>query len=104
MNSLLASPAVWGGIGSFVTGFIAYQTAIKKNNLDLAIQRETYVDTQLKNLLENYKTELGALKTEVKVLTDKNQQLVEEILNLKAKIIELEGLQNGTEIKSTTRG
>lgn len=96
MNELFSNPAVWGVIGSVVTGFIAYQTAIKKNNLDLTIQRETYVDKQIQTLLSNYKTELGELKIEIKVLTEKNQQLVEEVISLKSKIVELEVLQNET--------
>lgn len=95
----MLNPAVWGVIGSVITGIITYQTALNKNSVDLAVQREAYVDNQLRNLLESYKTELGELKTEITVLTEKNQQLVEEILGLKAKIIELEGVANDSKVK-----
>lgn len=91
---LLNNPAVWGVVGSLISGIIAYRTASQKNNLDLSIKREAYVDKQLQNLIDGYKSELGELKAEIKELTDKNQQLVTEVLSLKAKIIELEGMQN----------
>lgn len=91
-NSLLGNPAVWGVIGSVFTGFIAYQTGLKKESADLYKQREAYVDEQLRGLLESYRRELGELKTEIRELTEKNQQLVEEVISLKAKIMELEGV------------
>lgn len=93
-NSLISNPAVWGVVGSLLTGIITYKTATSKDDTELAIQREAYVDKQLQNLLENYKTELTELKNEIKELTNKNQQLVEEVISLKAKIIELEGVAN----------
>ncbi|GAB6153745.1 hypothetical protein JCM17380_24950 [Desulfosporosinus burensis] len=92
-NSLLGNPAVWGVIGSVFTGFIAYQTGLKKESADLYKQREAYVDKQLQNLLESYKAELAELKTEIRDLTEKNQLLVEEVISLKAKIMELEGMK-----------
>lgn len=102
-NALAANPAVWGVVGSVLTGIITYRTASRKGNADITIQREAYVDKQLQSLLENYKTELGELKKEIKVLTEKNQQLVEEVINLKAKIIELEGVAHDPAVKRPTR-
>lgn len=92
MDNLLGSPAVWGVIGSVITGFIAYRTASKKESVDLYKQREAYVNEQVQGLLESYRKELGELKTEIRDLTEKNQLLVEEIISLKAKIMELEGV------------
>lgn len=91
LNSLMVNPAVWGVIGSVLTGFIAYRTALKKDSTELYKQREAYVDQHLRDLLESYQVELGELKGEIKALTAKNQQLVEEVISLKAKIMELEG-------------
>lgn len=102
-NALFANPAVWGVVGSVLTGIITYRTASRKDNADITIQREVYVDKQLQSLLENYKTELGELKQEIKVLTEKNQQLVEEVISLKAKIIELEGVTHDPAVKRPTR-
>lgn len=99
LNALAANPAVWGVLGSVLTGIITYRTASKQDNADITIQREAYVDKQLQSLLENYKTELGELKQEIKVLTEKNQQLVEEVISLKAKIIELEGVAHDPAVK-----
>lgn len=103
LNTFITNSAVWGVVGSVVTGIIAYRTATRKEATDLTIQRESYVDKQLQNLLESYKGELGDLKNEIKELTLKNQQLVEEVLSLKAKIIELEGVAIDTTIKNTDR-
>lgn len=91
---MLANPLVWGVIGSFVTGFLAYSTASQKNKADLSIQREAYVDKQLQSLLVSYQRELGELKLEIKELICKNQLLVEEVFSLKTKITEMEGMKN----------
>lgn len=103
INTLITSSAVWGVVGSVVTGIITYRTATRKEAVDLTIQREAYVDKQLQSLLESYKSELGELKQEIKELTAKNQQLVEEVISLKAKIIELEGVAIDTTVKSIDR-
>lgn len=102
-SSVLLSPAVWGVLGSLLTGIITYRTAVRKNTTDYAIQREAYVDAQLKNLLETYRSELGSLKCEIKELTEKNQQLVEEVIGLKVKITEMEGIQHEKQTSKTDR-
>ena len=98
VDSLVTNPLVWGLVGSCLTGFMAYRTAAQKNNVDLSIQREAYVDKQLQNLLVSYKSELGELKLEIKELIHKNQLLVEEVFSLKTKINEMEGMQNERKI------
>ena len=98
MESILSNPIVWGLLGSTITGFIAYQTASQKNNLDYSAQKELYVDEQLRGLLISYKSDLGELKQEIKDLIEKNQLLVEEVFNLKTKIIDMEGRANARNI------
>lgn len=103
INEFIMNPAVWGVLGSVISGLIAYKTASKKTNLELSVKREAYVDTQLQGLLNSYKTDLGELKIEIRELTEKNQLLVTEVLNLKVKIMELEGKQNDSKTCESTR-
>lgn len=84
------SPALWGVVGSVVTGVLTYRATSKKSNIDLSIQQVGYVDSQIQLLLESYKYDLQCLREEVGALTTENQKLIKEIFELKNKITEME--------------
>jgi BMFP domain-containing protein YqiC len=89
VGTLLENPLVWGFIGSAVSGFITYKTASQKNKLDLSLQRETFVDAQMKELILSYKEDIASLKIEIRALTAKNEELVGEVFILREKNEEL---------------
>lgn len=94
LNELLLSPAVWGVIGSVITGFVTYRTTTSKNNIDLSIKREQFIDAQLQKLFTSYQNEIAEMKEEVKGLVEENKLLREEVIQLKGKIVEMEGHRN----------
>ncbi|MFT8313239.1 MAG: hypothetical protein ABF633_03175 [Clostridium sp.] len=94
LNELLLSPAVWGVIGSVITGFVTYRTTTSKNNIDLSIKREQFIDAQLQKLFTSYQNEIAEMKEEVKGLVAENKLLREEVIQLKGKIVEMEGHRN----------
>lgn len=83
--------ALIGVISTIATSFVAYFVAKANANKDYAIKREEYVDSRLKELLKLYKDEVCSLKSEIRELVEENKLLRVEILELKEKVIILEG-------------
>lgn len=91
INEIL-SPALWGVLGSAITGIITYKSTANKTKGETKIEQMEYVDKQIQTLLDAYQKETAILKNQIQNLTEKNQELVDEILVLRCKIIELEGV------------
>jgi hypothetical protein len=85
------STALIGLIGSIGTSVITYFIAKANASKDYAIKREEYVDGRLKELVTLYKNEVCSLKDEIRELVEENKMLKVEILELKEKVITLEG-------------
>jgi len=90
-------------VSSLLTGCITYKVAVINADKDRAVKREDFMDSQTKLLMKTYQSEVDGLKKDITILQDENQKLKNEVLNLRSKIIEMEGTQHERKITSLDR-
>ena len=79
--------AIVGLFSTLATGVGTWLVTRANNKKELAVNRETYVDNQLKGLIDMYKSEVHELREEIHKLTEENKELRTEIINLREELV-----------------